>query len=85
MKAWVHNAGRVSDWRMSSIMRRRSGVICLVMESTPVVGLHKRAIFSDRMFSCDEHFPIVSDSQGSRNGDCTNRCAVGKRHVHEQR
>jgi hypothetical protein len=37
---------------------------------TPVAGLHKRAIFSDRVFSCDEHFPIVSYSQGSRNGDC---------------
>jgi hypothetical protein len=57
---------------MSSIMRRRSGVILFGHRGTPVAGLHKRAIFSDRI-GCDEHFPIVSHSQASRNGDGTKR------------
>jgi hypothetical protein len=34
--------------------------------ASQAVELDECAIFSDRLFSCDEHFPAVSPRQGSK-------------------
>jgi hypothetical protein len=52
---------------MSSIMRWRSGVVCLVMGYSCRMDCTERAIFLDRMLSCDGHFPIASHRHGSEN------------------
>lgn len=44
-----------------------------------VVGLHKRAIFSDRTFSCDKHFPIAAIRKDRETAIALNRSAVGRR------
>ena len=41
--------------------------ICSDIEYSFLLNCTKRAIFSDRMFNCHGHSPIISHSQGSEN------------------